>query len=322
MAINFDKEYPWCDMRVETIDGYDMVWIPKFYVKSGVDSSGNDYYIVSKSPLSGYRCHSAFITPQGEVKGVYITAGHVMIGAGKLKPVAPTSNTGGMQWGAILTAFGNTLDPNHKNKWTQNDYKPLSFTSDGWHIMNWYELGVLRLLTMIEYGTPDLIKARNQTKQYEGGNMNEQASLSKWRGFRNLWWGAKTWVDGIYNYQNGVTKKYDLKLSNPSTGAKTSIYRDLSSGSITCFTTKWKHDEGNPHVDDAFFCTGMASSVDNDRTKGSYKQCLVYNTTAQKIPMKHGDKILQGTNSTEWSNLMLTMMTNDYGAFRLGKYVF
>lgn len=72
---DFDTMFPWSDIADETIDGQEMVRIPKFYYKrgpvSGGEHDGRDAWWISPAPATGFTVHPAFVLDGSEVDYIW-----------------------------------------------------------------------------------------------------------------------------------------------------------------------------------------------------------------------------------------------------------
>jgi hypothetical protein len=103
----FDDVYPWSQREVVTIDGNEMVKIPKFYYRKDryTDSSGDiieDYWIASVQSLN-MQIHPAFIRAGVIKDAIYVGAYEAYNDVGTLKSVTGVQPTTGQTIGTFRT---------------------------------------------------------------------------------------------------------------------------------------------------------------------------------------------------------------------------
>lgn len=200
----FDKTWPWAGIKTEMIDGQEMVYIPKFYYKTGLapvgsQQAGKKCLWVSDRPIAGYRVHPAFMKNGAETAGFWVGAYECSVDA----------NAGTKAASVINKAPLVSIDfPTMK---TRCDARNVSGQS-GWHLWNVYELAAIQMLCLIELGSPDV-----QAK-IGSGNSNSSAAVAtgstnaKWRGICELWGNVWHMVDGLKG--SGTTIQMLDRLGN------------------------------------------------------------------------------------------------------------
>ncbi|SEO98834.1 hypothetical protein [Propionispora vibrioides] len=200
----FDKTYPWAGIKTETIDGQEMVFIPKFYYKTGVapvgsQQAGKKCWWVVDRPIAGYRIHPAFMKDGAEIPGFWVGAYECSVDAGASSKAASVSGKSPL----VSIDF-----PTMQNRCTARNVSGQT----GWHLWNIYELAATQMLCLIELGSPDV-----QAK-IGSGNSNSSAAVAtgstnaKWRGISELWGNVWHMVDGLKG--SGTTIQILDRLGN------------------------------------------------------------------------------------------------------------
>ena len=166
-AAYFKDLFPFNQMTAVTVDGQQMIYLPKMYVKTatvdaGAQNAGKPGLWISERPQDGYHLHPAFYNNGVEAQGLQLSVAIASKGSdGK-----PESKAGSTPW---------------VNEPTFNNVKTLATKRNtgtgeqsGWHAWNIYEHHLLARLMMIEYGTSDM-QAMLGTK-----NVNYHGILDPW----------------------------------------------------------------------------------------------------------------------------------------------
>ena len=203
--IDFNSTYPWSDIHDVTIDGQAMVYIPKFYLKTGTFASGTysgkKYWIVSKTARDGFRIHPAFKLRGVEKNGVYV---------GKYIAYNEGANKAGSANGKNL--WSNTRPGAISACEARNDGSATGAKA-GWHLLTIYEWAIIQIMMLIEKKTGDM-----QVACGNGADVNISGSSQvNWRGIWDLWGLTWEWVDGITTDAN---KKFVI-LDNTNTPGQT-----------------------------------------------------------------------------------------------------
>ena len=98
--------FPWNRVEDRTVDGQEVVFVPKVYVKNGVNGDGNKYWSISDRRKTGYHLHPAFMydgeeADTGLLVAKYLTTGTV---------AAPTSQASGTPLLLALDAARNAAE--------------------------------------------------------------------------------------------------------------------------------------------------------------------------------------------------------------------
>lgn len=200
----FDKTYPWAGIKTETIDGQEMVYIPKFYYKTGTAPTGSQQagkkcLWVSDRPIAGYRVHPAFMKAGAEIAGFWVGAYECSVDASVGSKAASVSGKAPL----VSIDF-----PTMQSRCAARNVNGQT----GWHLWNIYELAAIQMLCLIELGSPDV-----QAK-IGSGNSNSSAAVAtgssnaKWRGISELWGNVWHMVDGFKG--SGTTIQILDRLGN------------------------------------------------------------------------------------------------------------
>lgn len=192
MAVDFNKREPWSSIQTVTIDGQEMVRIPKFYIKVGKNKDDKKCWWVSPTPRKGYHIHPAFMHQGQELDQFYIGAYEAYnVGdgtAGSVKDKTP--------WVSITFNRAQTAcDARNKQGGAHL----------GWHMQNYYERSAVALLCMLEIGTPDVQAKIGAGNTATKGVAAAGSSNAAWRGIHELWGNAWEWCDGLITTNDGKT---------------------------------------------------------------------------------------------------------------------
>lgn len=216
MAIDstlFDTIYPWSDIKTETIDGQDMVWIPKFYYRVHTPTTGpyagKKCWEVSDGAADGFVVHPAFMKAGVEIDGFYV-------GAYEASSDASDSTKAASVVGKTpLTSINlPTMKTRCSNRGT------------GWHLWNVNELGAIQMLCLIEAGTSDSQKAFGSGYGNNYGTLQLTGSTTAvWRGIHEIWGNAEHCIDGCS--AAGATYHQIHVLDNKGNGTDVYIGENL-----------------------------------------------------------------------------------------------
>ena len=296
MAIDFNNTYPWSDIREVTIDGQAMVWIPKFYVKTGKFTSGTytgkKFWLVSGEKLSGYHVHPAFMRNGVEKDGFYIG-----------KYFAWSEGSGKAGSAAGKSCWVNINQTAAKNACLARNDGSASGDKAGWHLKTIYEWAAIQLLCLIETGSPNVQSAIGYGSAAVSGNSN-----AKWRGICDMWCGYWEHTDGYYT--DGSNKIFIFNNTNNGSYVNTGLtsqggwIKDVADAKGTNF------DCG-----DIFLPQTMTSS-ETDATFSDYawsgSNCVVYTGGIAN----YGSQ----TGLFTWAVLGGASYSNSILDFRLAKY--
>ena len=192
MAVDFNKREPWSSIQTVTIDGQEMVRIPKFYIKVGKNKDDKKCWWVSPTPRKGYHIHPAFMHQGQELDQFYIGAYEAYnVGdgtAGSVKDKTP--------WVSITFNRAQTAcDARNKQGGAHL----------GWHMQNYYERSAVALLCMLEIGTPDAQGKIGAGNSSSNAAVATGSSNASWRGIHEFWGNVWEWCDGFKTASDGKT---------------------------------------------------------------------------------------------------------------------
>ena len=192
----FENVYPWNSITTETIsigtNNYQMVKIPKFYVKY-VDSEDQPaWYVYQSAPASapsGYEVHPAFKRGTNTMSCFYMgayasTDGTAATSQSGNSVVNMSINTSRKACNALNTTLSAAISDSDKIK-------------HGWHLVNIYEWMAVALLMTVEMGGPDMQTLLGAGTNVNYGASSNSTSTSNWRGLYSLYGHNWEWVDGL-----------------------------------------------------------------------------------------------------------------------------
>lgn len=190
MTTDFAKIYPYSGIETVTIDGQEMVKIPKFYVKvglapAGAVQAGKKCWWISDRQRTGYHVHPAFVHNGAEMSCFYIGAYEAYnAGSGKAG-----SKSGQTPWVSID-------NPAAISACAARNTGASGSEQYGWHLQTIYERAAISMLMMIELGTPNVQTA------IAAGNVSSSAAVAtgntaaKWHGIHEFWGNVWEHTDG------------------------------------------------------------------------------------------------------------------------------
>lgn len=190
MSIDFDNTYPWAGIETVTIDGQQMVKIPKFYVKtfdagSTAKHAGQFCRVVSDIKRDGFHIHPAFMKDGKEVPCFYIGAYEASANGSKA-----CSLSGKSPW-------VNITNPAAISACAARNTGSAGSEQYGWHLQTVYERAAIALLMMIELGTPNVQTAIASGNVSSSAAQATGATAAKWRGIHEFWGNVWEHTDGI-----------------------------------------------------------------------------------------------------------------------------
>lgn len=187
-AVYFANHPTYSAIRTVLIDGQYMVEIPKFYYRIvELDTGGVEYYL-SPEPRAGFAVHPAFFNAGWEIERFWVGAYHASDDA-----AAP---------GAKLASQPNVLPQASLAGATGVARMAARNVGgvDGFGSLTWHQICAIKLLVLVELGTPDV-----RTVVGQGWNATTSGSAVKptgtgnanWRGIYDLWGLVHTLCMGI-----------------------------------------------------------------------------------------------------------------------------
>lgn len=173
----------------EIIDGQHMVRVPKFWVKTQDTATGGVIYSISDTPQPGFQVHPAFFNAGEEIDQFWIGAYHAseVDNVFESQPsVLPRVSLSGATAITRMEARNNGDDVT------------------GFGSLTWHQICAVRLLCLIEIGTPDprtvIGEGWNATTSNDGSGTALQPTGTgdaNWRGIYDLWGNVHTLCTGL-----------------------------------------------------------------------------------------------------------------------------
>lgn len=217
MSIDFDSIHPWAGIETVTVDGQQMVKIPKFYIKTfdagkTAKYAGKFCRVVSDIKRDGFHVHPAFMKNGVEKDCFYIGAYEASANGSKA-----CSLSGKSPW-------VNITNPAAISACAARNTGSAGSEQYGWHLQTVYERAAIALLMMIELGTPNVQTAITAGNVSSSAAQATGATAAKWRGIHEFWGNVWEHTDGIKtdgssriqifdNLGNGTYKNTNVVLS-------------------------------------------------------------------------------------------------------------
>ena len=220
--LDVTNKFPWREIRDVTVDGEEMVFIPKIYVKN-TTIGGNPAWFICGTPKQGYHLHPAFI----DIDSTEGTEAEHGILIGKYRASGSVNNLHSVSDG---TLFAGNLR-NMKTYISAKNVTGGTAEQTGWHLYNIFEHNLILRLALIENGPSIFISSSNvsylgiQYYKYATGStwlegigvlydilVAKQCCLAikskgTWHAFRNLSSNISSYINTVYN---DVGDDYDL----------------------------------------------------------------------------------------------------------------
>lgn len=169
------------------VDGQYMVKIPKFWYRINTLAGGGVEYLVSPEPRAGFVVHPAFFNAGNEINQFWIGSYHACD-----DPAAP-----GVKLGSQPNINPQASLPGQ----TGIDRMQARNGSGiaGFGSMTWHQICAVKLLSLIEIGTPDVrtIVGQGWNSSTAGAARPAGTSDANWRGVYDLWGLLHTLCTGI-----------------------------------------------------------------------------------------------------------------------------
>ena len=185
----FDRHPIWGSIRQVTVDGQAMVRIPAFYWKRE-ETEGELRLWVSDVPAEGFQRHPAFRLDGRDIPAVEVGAYQACLD------------------GSVAGSRAGT-DP-----LTQVDFSQMQHycaRGNGFGLWSIYELGAIKLLALIELGTPDNQNAIGFGNCRGGRPQPAGSTVANWRGLNELWGNVWQMVDGLRHDDEGRAVIWDTQ---------------------------------------------------------------------------------------------------------------
>ena len=202
MSIDFDNTYPWAGIEAVTIDGQQMVKIPKFYIKtfdagSTAKHAGQFCRVVSDIKRDGFHIHPAFMNDGKEVPCFYIGAYEASANGSKACSLAGKS------------PWVNITNPAAISACAARNTGAEGSEQYGWHLQTVYERAAIALLMMIELGTSNVQTAIASGNVSSNAAQATGATAAKWRGIHEFWGNVWEHTDGIQTNARSIIQIFD-----------------------------------------------------------------------------------------------------------------
>lgn len=183
-----DTHPTYAGIASEVIDSQHMVKVPKYYVQTKDTAAGGVIYLVSDTPQPGFQVHPAFYSAGEEIDQFWIGAYHasevdnIFESQPNVLPRVSLSGVTAVERMEARNTGGQT----------------------GWGSMTWHQICAVKLLCLIEIGTPDPRSAIgpgwNSTTSNSGSGVELQptgTSDANWRGIYDLYGNVHQLCTGI-----------------------------------------------------------------------------------------------------------------------------
>lgn len=188
-AAFFNNHPTYAGIVTQTIDGQQMVKIPKFWFKAGTVPSGTyagkTYWMISDQPVSGFSVHPAFIGAGGvELAQIWVGKYQASASGGKLQSVP-----------GVLPRVSMDFPTARAEAYARN-----TGGVSGFRLWSYYDLAAVHMLASIEMGGLDMQSLIGQGRVSQSSAANVDASdvaQATWRGIVGLWGNVWQMVDGI-----------------------------------------------------------------------------------------------------------------------------
>lgn len=159
MGIDINKFFPYNKMKLVTVDGQQMLRIPRIYVKNEVISSGpytgKVAYFMNESPYKGYHLHPAFMNGGSAMSALDLSCYE----AGRDRYGLPTSLPGTGCWERMTRAQACEY-AKYRNKDNNNPEK------SGWHCWDIYCHHLLARIMLFEFGTTSITQQGSGSPEF------------------------------------------------------------------------------------------------------------------------------------------------------------
>lgn len=198
-AATFANHPTYAGVIAQTIDGQAMVKVPKFYVKAGTVPSGTHagkrYWMVSDQPAAGFALHPAFMNAGAPIDQFWV---------GKYQG----TSDGGTKLGSVAgaTPLVSIDFPTMQARAAARNTGGVT----GFQLWNYYQLGAIQLLALIEMGGADsqaLIGQGNVSGSSALAVDNATVAQATWRGIVGLWGNVWQMVDGL---RTNASNQYEI----------------------------------------------------------------------------------------------------------------
>lgn len=176
-----------------TVDGQDMVEIPKFYWKRGT-AGGDPAWWISDQPLTGFTVHPAFVLDGVEVDSFQVGKYQASESGGKMQSIPGVAPWVNMTIGTAIT-----------NAEARNVSGVAGFRL--WHYDMWL---AIQWLYLVEVATMDSQTATGEGRVNESSAANVDAAdvaQATYRGMVGLWGNVWQWMDGARTLSSVIERR-------------------------------------------------------------------------------------------------------------------
>jgi len=196
---DFDNHPIWGNIETVTIDGQEMVKIPKFWYKEGVAPAGSDRAgkpcrWVADRATAGYELYPAFLDGGVEIDQYYFGA-------------YECSDDGGTKAASVAGAAP-LVSINFATMQARCAARNTGGV-DGFAMVDIYQLAAVQLLCLIETGTADVQSAIGAGNTSSSAAVNTGTTNAVWRGIYELWGNVWCMVDGLILETDHEVKIWD-----------------------------------------------------------------------------------------------------------------
>lgn len=232
-AATFSNHPTYAGVINQTIDGQAMVKVPKFYVKAGNVPSGTHvgkrYWMVSDQPAAGFALHPAFMNAGAPIDQFWV---------GKYQG----TNGGGTKLGSVagVTPLVSIDFPAMRARAAARNTGGVT----GFALWNYYQLGAIQLLALIEMGGADsqaLIGQGHVSGSSALAVDNATVAQATWRGIVGLWGNIWQMVDGLETDASSKFKVWD------KSGNKTWVTTGQTAPASGTYPVTFSTDSGANH---------------------------------------------------------------------------
>lgn len=232
-AATFGNHPTYAGVINQTIDGQAMVKVPKFYVKTGNVPSGphvgKRYWMVSDQPAAGFALHPAFMNAGAPIDQFWV---------GKYQG----TNDGGTKLGSVagVTPLVSIDFPAMRARAAARNTGGVT----GFALWNYYQLGAIQLLALIEMGGADSQTLIGQGNVSSGSALavdSATVAQASWRGIVGLWGNVFQMVDGLETDGSSKFKIWD------KSGNKTWITTGQTAPASGSYPVTFSADSGVSH---------------------------------------------------------------------------
>lgn len=196
-AATFSNHPVYAGVLAQTVDGQEMVKVPKFYVKTGHvpggTYAGKRFWMISDQPVPGFVVHPAFMKAGTEIAQYWV---------GKYQG----TNDGGTKLGSAANVRP-LVSIDFPTMQTRANARNTGGVT-GFMLWSIYQLSAIQTLALIEMGGADSQALIGQGNVGSLGPMetdNATTAQASWRGIVGLWGNVWQMVDGL---QTDASSKY------------------------------------------------------------------------------------------------------------------